>query len=89
MISTRSFGHPLMTASIMQTFCLPFTGPMRSREPRRNRFSGFLFPVLWKVRLMEQSFFWNCWKKEISCALSTTRKIPRFMESWNGAQMSM
>src|SRR5271157_701214 len=36
----------------------------------------------------EITFFWNCWKKVISWALSTTRKIPRFMESWKGAQMS-
>ncbi len=49
--------------------------------------SGFLLPVFWNVRLMEQSFFWNCWKKVISWALSTTRKIPRCIESWNGAQI--
>ena len=71
----------------MQTFCFPFTGPILSRVPRRRSVSGFLLPVCWKVRLMEQSFFWNCWKKEISWALRTTRKIPRFMESWNGAQI--
>ncbi len=88
MISTRSFGQAFNVASIMQTFCLPLTGPMRSMVPRRNRLRGFLLPVFWNVRLMEQSFFWNCWKNVISCALSTTRKIPLFMESWKGAQMS-
>ncbi len=76
-----------MCASIMQTFCRPFTAPTRSREPRRRKDSGFFEAARWNVRFTEQSFRWNCWKNVISWAESTTRNTPRRIESWNGAQI--